>query len=270
MAYGLILLGLTIFLMKSKKVMPNNKSMAKFLFILSFSMIIWGFLYGSFLGNFIELPAVLDANRNITELLVLSLIFGLIHLFYGLGVQAYMKIRDGHLKDTIYDVFFWYMTLGGIIVLLAAGSLNIGPTGKTIAKVIMIIGMVGIVLTGGRESKGIGGKIAGGLFSLYDISGYIGDFVSYTRLMALGLSGGFIGLAINLIVEMLWGNIAGKIVGIVVFVGFHAFNIFLSVLSAYVHTSRLTYVEYFGKFYEGGGEAFEGFQPQPEYIRIKD
>src|SRR5699024_9406161 len=116
------------------------------------------------------------------------------------------------------------------------------------------IGALGIILTGGRDAKTAPGKLVGGFYELYQITGYIGDFVSYSRLMALGLSGGFIAVAINLIVEMVSGaGIVGLVVGIVIFIGGQAFNIFLSGLSAYVHTMRLTYVEFFGKFYEGGG-----------------
>lgn len=270
LGYGLILLGLTIFLLKSKSIFPNNKRFVKFLFLLSFSVMIWGVLYGSFFGGLIKIPAVFDASRDITQLLILSLLFGFIQLFAGLGIQAYMKIRDGHWKDAIYDVFFWYMAIGGGILLLVSGMAKFSNTMKLISKIIMITGMIGIVLTGGREGKSIFSKLVGGLYSLYNISGYIGDFVSYTRLMALGLAGGFIGLAVNMIVGMMWNSTVGKIVGIIVFIVFHAFNIFLSVLSAYVHTARLTYVEYFGKFYEGGGEAFEPFQSNPKYIRIKD
>lgn len=270
LGYGLILLGLTIFLLKSKSIFPNNKRFVKFLFLLSFSVMIWGVLYGSFFGGLIKIPAVFDTSRDITQLLILSLLFGFIQLFAGLGIQAYMKIRDGHWKDAIYDVFFWYMAIGGGILLLVSGMAKFSNTMKLISKIIMITGMIGIVLTGGREGKSIFSKLVGGLYSLYNISGYIGDFVSYTRLMALGLAGGFIGLAVNMIVGMMWNSTVGKIVGIIVFIVFHAFNIFLSVLSAYVHTARLTYVEYFGKFYEGGGEAFEPFQSNPKYIRIKD
>ena len=270
LGYGLILLGLTIFLLKSKSIFPNNKRFVKFLFLLSFSVMIWGVLYGSFFGGLIKIPAVFDTSRDITQLLILSLLFGFIQLFAGLGIQAYMKIRDGHWKDAIYDVFFWYMAIGGGILLLVSGMAKFSNTMKLISKIIMITGMIGIVLTGGRDGKSIFSKLVGGLYSLYNISGYIGDFVSYTRLMALGLAGGFIGLAVNMIVGMMWNSTVGKIVGIIVFVVFHAFNIFLSVLSAYVHTARLTYVEYFGKFYEGGGEAFEPFQSSPKYIRIKD
>lgn len=270
LGYGLILLGLTIFLLKSKSIFPNNKRFVKFLFLLSFSVMIWGVLYGSFFGGLIKIPAVFDTSRDITQLLILSLLFGFIQLFAGLGIQAYMKIRDGHWKDAIYDVFFWYMAIGGGILLLVSGMAKFSNTMKLISKIIMITGMIGIVLTGGRDGKSIFSKLVGGLYSLYNISGYIGDFVSYTRLMALGLAGGFIGLAVNMIVGMMWNSTVGKIVGIIVFIVFHAFNIFLSVLSAYVHTARLTYVEYFGKFYEGGGEAFEPFQSSPKYIRIKD
>ena len=162
------------------------------------------------------------------------------------------------------------MALIGAIGYLSSAAVAIPETLKTICLWIMIIGMAGIVLTGGRSAKGIGGKLALGLYSLYGISGYVGDFVSYSRLMALGLSGGFIASAINMMVDMLSGfGFVGILFGIVVFAVGQAFNIFLSVLSGYVHTIRLTYVEFFGKFYEGGGLPFQIFRSKPKYINIK-
>ena len=130
--------------------------------------------------------------------------------------------------------------------------------------------MIGIVLTGGREAKGVGAKLGGGLYSLYGISGYVGDFVSYSRLMALGLSGGFIAQAINMIIGMVSGSWIGLIFIPVIFIGGHFFNMFLSFLGGYVHTSRLMYVEFFGKFYEGGGRPFKDFREESKYINLED
>lgn len=168
-----------------------------------------------------------------------------------------------------YDVGLWFMTLIGAIVLLA-GKGKLSTTAHNVFKWIMIVGMVGIVLFGARDSGSIGGRIAGGVYSLYGITSYVGDFVSYSRLMALGLSGGYIGYAANYICSMLVkGGIGGIIGAVVVFVFFHLFNMFLTFLSGYVHSARLTYVEFFGKFYEGGGTAFKNFRSTPEYIEYK-
>ena len=268
--YGLLLILGCMFLLKSKTIFPNNKKFVQFLFILSFSVTLWGAVYGSFFGNLIPIPGLIDAERGINTLLIMSVAFGIVHIFVGLGIKAYMLIRDGKWKDAVYDVGFWYMAVGGAIIFLGGGAAHLEPGAVATGKWIMIIGMAGIVLTGGRDGKSIVSRLIGGVYSLYNISGYIGDFVSYTRLMALGLSGGFIALAVNMITGMLWGSAIGKVFGVVVFVVFHLFNLFLSVLGAYVHTARLTYVEYFGKFYEGGGTAFENFRSEPHYLRIKD
>lgn len=268
--YGLLLILGCMFLLKSKTIFPNNKKFVQFLFILSFSVTLWGAVYGSFFGNLIPIPGLIDAERDINTLLIMSVAFGIVHIFVGLGIKAYMLIRDGKWKDAVYDVGFWYMAVGGAILFLGGGAAHLEPGAVATGKWIMIIGMAGIVLTGGRDGKSIVSRLIGGVYSLYNISGYIGDFVSYTRLMALGLSGGFIALAVNMITGMLWGSAIGKVFGVVVFVVFHLFNLFLSVLGAYVHTARLTYVEYFGKFYEGGGTAFENFRSEPHYLRIKD
>ena len=135
----------------------------------------------------------------------------------------------------------------------------------------MILGMIGIILTGGREEKSIGGKVGWGIYSLYGITSYFGDFVSYLRLMALALSGSFIAIAVNIIVGILMKQgIVGIIVGVLVFLIFQLFNMFLSYLSAYVHSARLIYVEMFNKFYEGGGIPFREMIEKAKYFNIEE
>ena len=86
--------------------------------------------------------------------------------------------------------------------------------------------------------------------------------------MALGLAGAFIAYAVNLIAKLV-GHGPGLIASVIILVVFHGFNIFLSSLSGYVHSARLTYVEFFGKFYEGGGIAFKNQKAVPKYVRLK-
>ena len=261
-AYGLILFIISGLALIFGKFDENKKKFLKFFFALSFSTMIWGLLYGSAFGDLIKLPTqVLDSSKDFMSIFILSIIFGAIHLVIALGIKAYILIKNGHFMDVIYDVFLWYLTLTSLIILLLAGRFGLSEFTKNIFIACAVIGMLGIVVFGARDAKTLVGRIGGGLYSLYGITSYIGDFVSYLRLMALGLAGGFIASAINIIVKMLVSKgILGIILGVVVFTLGQSFNIFLSFLSSYVHTSRLTYVEFFSKFYEGGGKAFKKFR----------
>ncbi|WP_313961735.1 V-type ATP synthase subunit I [uncultured Parvimonas sp.] len=270
-AYGLILfIGSGIALM-TLKFNDSTKKFLKFFFALSFSTMIWGLIYGSAFGDLITLPTqILDSSKDFMTVLMLSLAFGGVHLAFGLGMKAYVLIKNGNPMDAFYDVFLWYLTLTTVILVIVGKVITLPSIVNTIAFYGMIVGMLGIIAFGARDSKSIAGRIAGGLYSLYGITSYIGDFVSYLRLMALGLAGGFIAVAINIIVKMLvGGGIVGIIFGVIVFVFAQLFNIFLSFLSAYVHTSRLMYVEFFSKFYEGGGKAFKKFRSENKYIEVK-
>lgn len=268
--YGLLVFIGTLIALKAFNLDRNKKRFLKFFNYLSVSTIIWGIIFGSFFGGIIELPSLIDPANDSMELVLLSIILGGIHLFFGLGIKAYMDIRDKKPLDALYDVGFWYMTLVGIIGKIVGSSLNINPIVSKILTIIMVVGMIGILLTGGRNEKSIGAKFGWGVYSLYGISGYIGDFASYLRLMALVLSGSFIAVAINMITQMLFGEgILGIIFGIIIFVVFQLFNAFLSYLSAYVHTARLTYVEMFNKFYEGGGTPFKKLIEESKYFNIK-
>ena len=257
--YGLLLCIGSFIALKVFNLDNKQEQFAKFFFYLSFPTMVFGLIYGSFFGDLIPLPKLIDTNKDVNTILIMSIVFGVIQIFVGLAIKAYVLIRDGRAKDAFYDVGSWVITLVSIGLLIA---------GFGFAKYTMIIGMILIVLTQGREAESVGAKLGGGLYALYGITGYIGDLVSYTRLMALGLAGGSIAGALNLIIGMLPG-VALIVLGPVLFILFHIFNLGLSLLGAYVHTCRLEYVEYFSKFYEGGGKPFVPFKTLDKFINIK-
>lgn len=270
LGYGLLLFILCIVGLKFFNLREDFKRNVKFFMFLSIPTMLWGLIYGSFFGIALPYKPLLDQTEDSMLIILISLILGGIHIFFALGIKAYMMIRDKDLKGAIFDVGFLYVVLISIILFAASGPLNLSPTVKNISKWVMIAGIVGIFLTAGRASKNWGVRLAVGLNEVYGLTGYIGDFVSYLRLMALGLAGGFIALAINIIVKMLFGGgIVGIIGGVIIFVVFQLFNLFLSYLSAYVHSARLIYVEMFNKFYEGGGKAFKGLINKPKYFDLE-
>lgn len=269
--YGVVLLILTTLGLKMCNFTPNMRKNVKFFQLIGISTTIWGFLYGSYFGTSIPgMWRLFDLSQDFMTILIISIIIGGIHLGYGLLIKAYMQVRDGQYVDMFFDVIAWFLTLGGIICFLLslAGILSSGA--GNIAKYVMIAGIVLLVIGGARASEGnIAKRLVAGIYNVYGISNYIGDFVSYSRLMALGMSGGYIAFSVNMIAGMVWGKtFIGYIAAILILVLFHAFNLFLSCLGAYVHALRLIYVEFFGKFYEGGGKAFKFFRNKSKYINL--
>jgi vacuolar-type H+-ATPase subunit I/STV1 len=121
-----------------------------------------------------------------------------------------------------------------------------------------------------KQSKGVLGKIAWGFYNLYGISSYLSVILSYVRLMALGLVTGVIGMAINTIAWMLVEiPVIGIIFTVLVLIGGHLFNIAVNVLGGFIHTMRLQYIEFFGRFYAGGSKPFKPFSLDTKYVHIE-
>lgn len=267
--YGLLVMIASIIALKALNLDKSKKDFARFFFYLSIPTIGFGLIYGSFFGDMLPfLPKLVDPSRDVNTILILSIILGVIQIFFGLGIKAYTLIKLGKPLDAFYDVGSWVITLVSIGLIVLAPMLGLPAIVGTIAKIAMVFGMIVIVLTGGRAEKSKGAQLGQGLYALYGITGYVGDLVSYTRLMALGLAGGSIAGALNLLIGSLPG-VAVIIVGPVFFILAHIFNLLLSLLGAYVHTARLQYVEYFSKFYDGGGKPFEPFTASEKYINLK-
>lgn len=266
--YGLIQLAATLAALKLFKFDKDTKKFVKFFFYLSFPVIGFGLIYGSFFGDFIKFKGLINPSTDVNTILITSVVFGIVQIFCGLAIKAYMLIRIGKYKEAFYDSGVWVLTLIPIGLLLGGKTIGLSGIAISIALGVMIFGMLVIVLTGGREMEGKGAQLGQGVYALYGITNYVGDLVSYTRLMALGLAGGSIASALNLIIDMVPGA-AIFVAGPLIFILGHIFNLGLSLLGAYVHTCRLQYVEYFGKFYEGGGRAFTPFKTNNKYINLK-
>lgn len=266
--YGLIMLIGTLISLKYFNFEASTKKMIKFFMYLSFPTIAFGLMYGSVFGNILPIVGLIDTNRDVMTILAMSLVFGVIQIFFGLGIKAYILIKMGKPLEAFMDSGSWIITLVSLGGLGASSMFNI-PVLKTISIVGIIIGALLIIFTQGRNVESKGGKIGQGLYELYGITSYVGDLVSYTRLMAIGLSGGSIAGAINMIMKMVPGPIGVFIMGPLIFIIFQTVNLLLSLLGGYVHSLRLTYVEYFSKFYEGGGRPFKPFEAKNKYINLK-
>lgn len=264
--YGLLLFGGTSWALKALHIKPNLAKNLRFFRILGIGVALWGVIYGSFFG--FKLPfAVVDTSTDVITILIMSVVIGFITVMTGLYLSGAKNIRMKDYAEAYNSGFAWMLILVGL-ALLAAGRLfpSLAIAGL-IGQWLAIINAVGIVLVSIISAKSLKG-LGPALFNLYNISSYVGDLVSFTRLMALGLAGASIGSAFNLIVS-LFPPFARFSIGIVLFIALHSINMFLSFLSGYVHGARLIFVEFFGKFYDGGGKAFKPLKPAEKYVRYK-
>ena len=147
----------------------------------------------------------------------------------------------------------WWILFAGIAVLVLNGS-----------ALVVLLGVIALVCTQGRHKKGIFGKLFGGVASLYDVTSWLSDVLSYARLMALMLAGSVIGMVFNTLAAMP----KSIIVFVIVFLIGHTFNIGVNLVGTYVHDARLQYLEFFGKFYKEGGIPFKPLKYNTKFVDV--
>lgn len=295
-AYGFIIfLGCFVVLKKFPNMAQGMRKSLRMFMYCGISTMIWGILFGSYFGDIADvvaqnyfgvtipeggqlIPALWFVPlNNPMKMLVYSMLFGVIHLFTGLGIKGYMLIKQGKIMDALWDVGLWFVFLIGLILMLLPSSIFRGISGiafppvlATPGKILALIGLVGILLMSARDKKNWGLRIALGAYDIYNVTGWLSDVLSYSRLLALGLATGVIASVVNQMGSMLGTGVIGTIGFIVVFIAGHSLNLAINLLGAYVHTNRLQFVEFFGKFYEGGGRPFNPFTTNTKYVDIKE
>ncbi len=292
-AYGLIIaLACGVMLSRFPGMSDGMERSIRLFFWCGISTLVWGVLFGGYFGDLVEVASATFFGRTVSipalwfvplkdpmKLLLYSLLFGVIHLFAGLALRGYTCLRDGRYLDFVCDCVLWYVFLLGLLGLLLPSELFAGIAGRQIAfpaavntgaKWFTILGAAGILLMEGRSGKNPAVRLALGAYGLYGTTSWLSDVLSYSRLLALGLATGVIAQVVNQMGSMAGGGIFGAVLFLVVFVIGHTFNLAINFLGAYVHTNRLQYVEFFGKFYEGGGRAFEPFRLKTKYMDVKE
>lgn len=259
--YGLMMVAGALLLKKLMKPKGSTAGLINVVLYSSITSVIAGVVFGSYFGETWN-PLLFSPLESPMEMLIFTLIIGALHIFTGMIRKMVMDIQEGHPWDAIFDQLSW------IILITGVGFIFL-PALSTIGMYMAVGGAVVIVLTAGRKKKGIFSKITGGLLGLYNITSYFSDILSYSRILALSLATGVVGMVMNMLAGMLQGNPIGFIFSLAVYVVGHVFNLALGLLSAYVHDCRLQYIEFYGKFFEGGGRLFEPFSIQTKYIQIK-
>ncbi len=261
-AYGVFLSLLAVLgLMKIKG--ENMRKLLKIIFACGLSTVVFGWLIGGWLGyQVLGAPLYFDSLSDPMRLLVYSLALGVIHIFWGMMVKLIHLVRRREYFAAFADVVLWYGLIIGLLLLIV-------PAAATFGKYLAIISAVGLILTQGRAQGSIMKKFFSGVLSLYNITGYLSDILSYSRLLALGLATGVVSLTVNTMAGLLKGHPIGYVAMLIIMAGGHVFNLAINALGAFIHSSRLQYIEFYNQFYEGGGKHFNPFRIQTRHIEIR-
>ena len=269
MAYGILMIVGSLLFLKKKR--PADRSFMEMIFWCGISTLIFGALTGGFFGDFIpqlckiinpdsnvKLPSLFTPLDDTLSIMIGSLALGLVQIITGMTVSVVKKTKDGHFPDALWDEITWWVILAGLALMI----LKIGTVGGV--PIVLVIGGLMLVYGSTRNAKGFG-KVTALISAIYNgVTGFFSDTLSYVRLMALMLSGSVIAQVFNTL-GATFGNVVVFV--IVALIG-NILNLLLNLLGCYVHDMRLQFLEFFGRFYKGGGIAYQPLSLQSKNVEI--
>ena len=306
--YGLVMTFLCLFVKFKYKLEPRKRATVNYGLGCGLSTTFWGAMQNSWFGDlpkwianglksneptdFISTHHLywFDPLQNTTRFLLLCFFIGILHLILANCINLYKMSKQGMAFEGFFEVVPILLILVGIIPVInsyiGGGALAEIPSTQPIDNMInaaapvlyilLIIGAIGVVVGPAivriKQKSSVGkvlGGLGGGLYGLYNAaSGYLGDILSYARLLALGLCTGVIASVINQLGATPGGG--NWFLFIIIFIIGHTINLGINLIGAYVHTNRLQYVEFFSKFYEGGGKPFTPLSAQSQSFVFKE
>lgn len=274
-----------------KDMEPNWKRNLSMFFWCGISTLFWGVVFSGYFGDAVTVISKTFFGHEVTIpplwfapldkpmlLLVFCLGIGVVHLSIGYIIKGLNLYRSKSYPDIVYDAVFplaillcllpvlmgsdMFLTMSGFKLTLSATTVNV-------LMGVAVVCMIGILLTGGRESRNWFKRLLKGAYALYNVlAGWISDILSYSRLLALGLATGVIASVFNSLGALGGSTVLGVLIFVFAFAVGHVLNFGINILGAYVHSNRLEYVEFFSKFYEGGGRKFLPFGMHTKHYRI--
>ena len=274
MGYGIIMMLASIIYLKKARP-PEGSTMRHMMSLMGLcgvTTFILGAMTGGFFGDFIpqllrlidptstfELPYLFTPLNNTLEILIGSLVLGFVQEVAGMAISFMKKSREGHFLDALLDEGAWWVIFAGVgCFVLGVGNIDGVPAVLCAGALMLIIGCL-------RKNPSI--KVLGTLVgAIYNgVTGVFQDVLSYSRLMALMLSGSIIASVFNTL-----GTVTGNVFTFVLISMFgNTLNFVLNILGCFVHDLRLQCLEFFGKFYEDGGRPFKPLQVKPKYVEVK-
>ncbi len=266
MGYGLLMMLASLVVTRRAKPRGTMGNMFRLAGLCGISTFVFGALTGGFFGDFIpqlaklidpastlELPALFTPLNDTLMILVGSMTLGFVHIVTGMAIGFIQKVKHGQIVDGIFEEVTWWVVFAGIALMVLK-----------VTSLVLYAGLALVVIGPLVTGKGFG-KITGIFASLYNhVTGFFGDILSYSRLMALMLAGSVIAQVFNTL-----GAIPGNIVVfLIISMAGNALNFALNLLGCYVHDLRLQCLEYFGKFYEDGGRPFRPLRIYAQHYDI--
>lgn len=258
--YGFLMTLFSLFVLKFVKPKGGFRLFVILMALLGVSNIFIGTLVGGWFGFPIRRLMVLDPLQDPVSFLLLSLALGFIQVWFGTLLNMVSKIKSKEYLQGILVQGGWLLLLPSLVVY--------GVTKNSVAGILSLVGAGGIVLFSAPSRNPIA-RFFGGLYSLYDISRYLADVLSYSRLLALGLATSVIAMVVNTLSKTALDiPVVGWLAAALIFVGGHLYNLAISFLGGFVHSMRLQFVEFFSKFFVSGGKPFKPLELESKYVEF--